>query len=83
MIRRIYDFSRFIEYVDAGNGVLSAYAADAILDPFLIVVQHVVTNVRLEVIAEFGCMPLYFSEQALILGLDIEVSKNGDHYKDR
>ena len=83
LVRRIDDLSRLIEYADAVNALLTADAVDATLDPGSIVVQHVVPHVHFEVFAELVRMPLYLHEQALVFGLDIEVSKNADHYKDR
>ena len=74
--RRIDDLSRLIEYADAVNGLLPADAADALLDPLPVVVQHVVPHVRLEVFTVLLRMPFYLREQAPVFGLDIEVSKN-------
>jgi hypothetical protein len=82
-VRRIDDFPRLIEYADAVNALLTADTSDAILYPGSIIVQHVVSHVRFEVFAELVRMPLNLKEQALVFGLDIEVSENADHYKDR
>jgi len=53
------------------------------MNPYPVIVQHVIFHVGLDMITQQIRMPLHLCQQAFALGLEIEIGENNGHNKNR